>query len=128
MREFTKALPKRFAASRKFWTGYIRAINQAFCRSFGTRRSLLRFSQVSHDQCRLFHSDNVHVRLFQTIEGPGTEYLLEDNVDRSGLGGGCNGKIVIDPARVQHARTKTSCSCAETNGSTGRALSTAPRP
>jgi hypothetical protein len=106
IKKFAKALPKRFHGTRKFWTTYLKSINDVFCETFDTRYSRLRFSQISTDQCALFHTDNVTVRLFQTICGPGTEYLLENNVRREGLGQGCNSKIVRDLKRVLHATEK----------------------
>ncbi|NJM10344.1 MAG: DUF1826 domain-containing protein [Bdellovibrionaceae bacterium] len=106
LRKFMRMLPKRFDGMRDFWGDYIWLIHEAFCESFDVRYSSLRFSQISHDQCTLFHSDNVLVRLFQTIRGLGTEYLLEDNLNRNGIGGGCNSKIDVKSNGIQRAKEK----------------------
>lgn len=106
LRKVMSALPKRFENDRVFWAEYLQAISQKFCDTFGVRHSMLRFSQVSNNQCSLFHTDNVVVRLFQTICGPGTEYILNEHVNRDGIGSGCNSKIVIDSTKIQHVREK----------------------
>jgi hypothetical protein len=106
IKQFMRRLPKRFDGQRVFWGTYIFLLNQAFCRSHGVTCAQLRFSQISNDQCSLFHADYVRVRLFQTLRGLGTEFLPEDNVNRSGLGGGCNNKVVRDPGRIRRANEK----------------------
>lgn len=106
IRKFVRSLPKRFERSLSFWGDYVNTLNQSFCKALGVRYSQIRFSQISDNQCTRFHSDNVLVRLFQTLQGPGTEYILEDNLNREGIGGGCNSKIVIDSSKVQRAREK----------------------
>lgn len=103
-RRFVRALPKRFASEISFWSEYVETLTKKFCEAFDVRYAKVRFSQISHDQCSLFHTDYVTVRLFQTLQGPGTEYLLEDNVNRDGRG--CNSKIVLNFDKVKRARTK----------------------
>jgi len=105
-RRLESALPPRFRGNRKWWGTYFENLSRAFCEAFQANGCLVRFSQTSTDLCRLFHSDNVQVRLIQTLQGPGTEYLLNDNVDRRGLGQGCNERVVIDSARIQRAKEK----------------------
>jgi hypothetical protein len=105
-RKFVRALPKRFASELSFWSEYVETLTKNFCRAFDVRYAKIRFSQISHDQCSLFHTDYVTVRLFQTLQGPGTEYVLNEDTRRSGLGLGCNSKIVPDPSKVRNAREK----------------------
>ncbi len=44
--------------------------------------------------CPLFHVDNVQLRFFVTLRGPGTQWLLNTDVNRSHLGKGTNRKIL----------------------------------
>lgn len=104
--KFIRALPKRFERTRSFWGEYVDIVNKNFCEVFKVRYSQVRFSQISKDQCVLFHSDNIMVRLFQTLQGLGTEYILDDNLNRNGIGEGCNSKIVVDFDKVQKAKEK----------------------
>ncbi|MBK7844154.1 MAG: DUF1826 domain-containing protein [Bdellovibrionales bacterium] len=105
-RRFVRALPKRFGAKLNFWSEYVETMTKRFCQAFDVRYAKLRFSQISHDQCPLFHTDYVTVRLFQTLNGPGTEYVSDDNLNRDGLGKGCNSKIVLNYDKVKRANTK----------------------
>lgn len=105
-RRFVRALPKRFASELTFWGEYVETITKKFCQAFEVRYAKLRFSQISHDQCALFHTDFVTVRLFQTLQGLGTEYISEDNLNRDGFGKGCNSKIVLSFDKVKKAKAK----------------------
>jgi hypothetical protein len=87
------------------WRQFISKIGLLFSRVFQFSKIRLRVGRISHDQCTLFHVDQVFVRLFLTLEGPGTEYLLPNNVLREGLGSGYNEKIVKDPTGIQHANS-----------------------
>ena len=106
LNQFEQALPFQFDDSRKFWSSYVCYISQVFCKALDSRKSLLRFCQISSDQCALFHTDFVYARLFQTIKGPGTEFLMESNVNREGLGSGCNSNIVRDMSKVCRVNEK----------------------
>lgn len=48
------------------------------------------FGQITNDHCRLFHDDKNHLRLVCTFAGKGTEWLLDEDVNRAGLGTGTN--------------------------------------
>lgn len=74
-----------------------------FARGFDVRGVNVRFSRVRHQQCRLFHADYLTARLFCTLEGRGTEYIRDADVDRTYLGKGCNERVVRNPARVIRA-------------------------
>jgi len=58
---------------------------------------------VSNDMCRIFHVDNIKQRMICTYKGQGTEWLTESNLNRTGLGGGDNKKIVKDFDLVRRA-------------------------
>lgn len=94
-------LPTSLHAEAFWWTGFLASSAHEFCRAFALKRARVRLSLISHNQCTLFHVDQVRVRFFQTLVGPGTEYLLEDNLNREGLGKGSNALVVKDFAKVK---------------------------
>lgn len=49
-----------------------------------------RLNIVDDDKCRLFHEDNLGLRMITTYWGPCTEWLAEADLNRSGLGKGSN--------------------------------------
>jgi uncharacterized protein DUF1826 len=51
----------------------------------------LRLSLINETMCPRFHTDHLACRLVTTYHGQGSEWLQEDNVDRSKLGAGANG-------------------------------------
>ena len=51
------------------------------CESFG-----IRLHTLNEDMCPRFHVDRVGVRMLCTYAGPGTEWLMNENVDRTQLG------------------------------------------
>jgi len=51
----------------------------------------LRLTPLSQAMCPKFHVDNIPCRLVTTYGGVGTQWLLEDNVNRNYLGRGGNG-------------------------------------
>ena len=54
------------------------------------RRAQLVFGLIDSDHCRLFHADHNELRMVCTFRGKGTEYLLNADVNRDGLGQGTN--------------------------------------
>lgn len=76
----------------------------AFSRLSGASAVKLRLDRITDDACRLFHPDNVPVRLICTYHGPATQWLPEESCDRSGIGSGDNDAIVRDWSRVQSLR------------------------
>ncbi|MFW7378931.1 MAG: DUF1826 domain-containing protein [Oligoflexus sp.] len=56
---------------------------------------------VADQMCPLFHVDRIRLRLLMTVIGPGTEWLADRDVNRKGLGKGCNSKIVKAGSLVQ---------------------------
>lgn len=51
----------------------------------GNRAVTLRLETTDSDACRRFHVDRTHLRLLCTYRGPGTEWLRDEQVDRSAL-------------------------------------------
>lgn len=65
--------------------------------SLSSERSVqLVFSHIDTDHCRLFHADHNHLRLVCTFFGKGTEFLLNEDVNRAGLGTGTNDGHIPD--------------------------------
>lgn len=64
------------------------------------RRVQLVFGHIQSDHCRLFHADHNQLRLVCTFFGKGTEFLLNEDVNRAGLGKGTNdGQIPGSPVQ-----------------------------
>jgi hypothetical protein len=63
-------------------------------------RACLTFEWIDHDACRLFHTDYHFARLITTYVGPGTEYLLPHQGDRTQLGKGSNAALLRDVEKV----------------------------
>lgn len=53
----------------------------------------VRIERVDSDGCRLFHVDQVVLRMICTWHGAGSEWLPEHAFDRAGLGCGCNDHV-----------------------------------
>lgn len=64
---------------------------EMFAVLFGLEKIGLRLSVLEHAMCPRFHVDNIPCRLLTTYGDTGTEWLSEDNLDRSKLGRGNNG-------------------------------------
>ena len=62
-----------------------------FCFLLGIRRVGVRLATLDRAMCPKFHVDRVPCRLITTYNGPGTEWLKHDRVDRSKLGSGSGG-------------------------------------
>lgn len=72
----------------------ITALIQTFAEVCDRKRVQVHLQILDDDECRLFHVDRNHLRLLCTYSGPGTEWLANDQVDRSALGQGDNRKIL----------------------------------
>jgi len=59
-------------------------------------KAQLVFGLVDSDHCRLFHVDHNELRMVCTFWGKGTEYLLNSDVYRAGLGKGTNEGHIAD--------------------------------
>ncbi len=62
-----------------------------FCCLFEIERVGLRLTALDRAMCPRFHVDNVPCRFLTTYQGPATEWLPHQAVDRSKLGRGSNG-------------------------------------
>lgn len=71
-----------------------RTLAQCFSQAADAPRFSATFGPIRGDECRLFHVDNYRLRLLCTYCGPGTEYLADDQVDRSRLGRGSNDGVI----------------------------------
>ncbi len=63
-----------------------------------------RLLTTDQDDCRRFHVDYRHLRLLCTYQGPGTEWLSDEQVDRDAYeNGGSNEKIIRfgEPSRLE---------------------------
>ena len=100
-----KALPSGevWAHKKDFIDDIIRIVEQFFLRSCNNEVTL-KIEVVRTDKCRLFHIDQYRQRLLCTYMGPGTEWLDHCNVNRNGLGKGCNSKIVKDQNKINRAQ------------------------
>lgn len=68
-----------------------------------TKKIRIQLQLITDNMCRLFHMDNNTQRLLCTFKGAGTQWLEEDNLNRSWLGKGDNNKIVKDFDKVKKA-------------------------
>jgi Protein of unknown function (DUF1826) len=64
----------------------------------------VRIETKVNDGCRLFHTDNVPLRMICTYRGPGTQWLPERIFDRAELGRG-NNDFVLDWSAVRELDT-----------------------
>lgn len=78
----------------------ISALVGAFAAVCKRERVQMHLETLDDDECRLFHVDRNHLRLLCTYHGPGTEWLTNDQVDRSGLGRGDN-RYVLKYGQIQ---------------------------
>lgn len=65
----------------------------------------LTLARPSDQMCPLFHVDSVNLRLIVTLNGPGTEWLADADVNRKHLGKGSNHKVIRDGALIQQLKT-----------------------
>ena len=63
-----------------------------FCCLFGLDHAGLRLTALTRAMCPRFHVDKVPCRLVTTYQGPATQWLPHECVDRSRLGAGSNGQ------------------------------------
>lgn len=64
----------------------------AYCCLFDLDTAGLRLTQVDRAMCPRFHVDQVPCRLITTYQGPATQWLEEDSLNRQKLGRGSNGQ------------------------------------
>ena len=91
------------AHKEEFINDIVRISEQFFQRS-STNTMSVKLEVINTDMCRLFHVDHYRQRLLCTYRGPGTQWLDHCNVNRNGLGKGCNSKIVKDQNKIKRAQ------------------------
>ncbi len=85
--------------SRSFWED-IHTLAHDFLYFSEKNSGTLHLRVVDNDACTKFHLDGYDLRLFTTYLGPGTEWLPEKALNRSGLGK-TNHDIVRDPTQIR---------------------------
>lgn len=65
----------------------------------------IRLERVMSDNCKIFHTDFLKLRLICTYHGPATEWLENSNVNREYLGKGQNNLVVKNENLIQHMKT-----------------------
>jgi hypothetical protein len=111
----------------------IDALAREYARRTGAERLAIRFERVTGSACKYFHVDYVRLRLIVTYAGPGTEYVLDSDADRTALGSGDNRRIVPDRSRVRRVPRFAAAFFGGVEGGTGvvhrspRASSLRPR-
>lgn len=87
-----------------FW-GDVYQLTHDFLTSFSKEKSgTVYLKVINSNECTKYHVDGYSLRLFTTYYGPGTEWLPEKAVNRSGLGK-TNRQILKDPSHVQQMDT-----------------------
>jgi hypothetical protein len=81
----------------------VRHINKILLRFKRTsfKYSRVRIEYINHNQCTLFHTDSVKLRLVQTLWGRSTEFIDRNFVNYEGIGLGRNDLIVKDLTKIQ---------------------------
>ncbi len=69
----------------------IRQLIEMYADLFMLQQVGVRFEKIDNTMCPRFHTDRLACRLVTTYHGAGTEWLAEDNADRSKLGTGAAG-------------------------------------
>lgn len=90
-------LVKHDALQRTLWLPIaedLEALVRIYAAIAGIDRVRLRLEHPKDDGCRLFHVDSVRLRLVVTYHGPGTEWLAEHDLNRSGLERGDNALVI----------------------------------
>ena len=82
----------------------MRQLAALFFQAAGHRRVMFRLLTTGDDKCRRFHVDMRHLRLLCTYQGPGTEWLCDEQVNRAALGKGNPAESIIrfgEPSRFE---------------------------
>ncbi len=92
-----------YDANKGYFINDVVRLSELFFKRTKSKKIRLKIEIVKTDMCRLFHVDNYRQRLLCTYKGPGTEWLNNSNVNRKGLGKGCNESIVRNFDKVNKA-------------------------
>lgn len=102
--------PVRVPRLRQFLLDDLRRLFAAFVRLTDAPRVRVVLCTKRTDACRRLHTDYVRLRLITTYVGPGTEWPLDEAVDRAAMAQPCdcpyeaNHHIVRDAAAIQQSR------------------------
>ncbi len=86
------------------WRNDMRQLANLYFTVSGNRDVTLRLVTTQDDDCRRFHVDRTHLRLLCTYQGPGTEWLTNDQADRSVQNSGASNADIIrfgEPCRFE---------------------------
>lgn len=82
-------------ASFENWRVDLRRIADLFFELCADREVILRLETTGDDGCRRFHADRTHLRLLCTYRGPGTQWLRDEQVDRTALTSGAPNERIV---------------------------------
>jgi len=82
---------------------HIALLADMFCSLFELKRVGLRLTTLDKAMCPKFHVDKIPCRLVTTLSGTATEWLPNNNIDRSKLGIGSKGQPDKISGLIQHA-------------------------
>lgn len=71
--------PAHFTA----WRADLKQLAGLYFPLTGGRKVTLRLETINNDGCRRFHTDRTNLRMLCTYRGPGTEWLMDEQVDRN---------------------------------------------
>lgn len=97
-------LEKHDALQHQRWTPIaddLVTLSALYASLAGTERFRIRLEHPKDDGCRLFHVDQVRLRLIVTYLGPGTEWLAEADLNRDGLERGDNALVIRDHGGIR---------------------------
>lgn len=81
----------------------ISLLTESFLELCGKQQLRLHLRTVEDDACSKFHVDGYPMRLICTYDGPGTEWLPNDKVNRKALGT-TNRRIVTNPMYIRQMK------------------------
>ena len=88
----------------KHWRDYLLDIARNYFPLSRRRRVTMRLETKDQDGCPCFHTDRTHLRLLCTYQGPGTEWLRNDQADREAqLAGAPNSETLLtdNPSQLE---------------------------
>ena len=92
--------PEAFRA----WREDLRRLAELYLPLTEGRKVTVRLETTDTDGCRRFHTDRTNLRLLCTYRGPGTEWLMEEQVDRDAQYAGASNEDILrygEPSQLQ---------------------------
>ena len=77
------------------WRHDMQHLASLYFKICGNRDVTMRLLATETDDCRRFHFDRTHLRMLCTYQGPGTEWLHDDQVDREAQSNGAPNEEII---------------------------------